>query len=167
MFGSVYGGTRKESTIATTANMTVPTVIKQKMVGPPGTAPVALEELKKNRAVAQTIAAAAITPRATYRPGPEMGHRWRTNTATQTTTASPERFQASAVRSRARPTCAGRSAATSVASDGGKHNREHADSDDADGENEGQDRARKRFSATHRLVIGSPLPEALRRRNGA
>ena len=109
-----------------------------------------------------TITAAPISPSATSWSVPCSGQTWRSSTATHTTTARPERFQARTVRSSARPASGGSGEVLiSFGPEGGDHHGDGPDGHDADGENQWHPRTRQGVTPTHGALVGTPLSEAL------
>ena len=130
-----------------------------------------LEVVRTKIPTAHAMAAKAITTSATRSPGSRSGKMWRNNTATHTTRARPERFQARTVRSRAGLLPPGPPAPPALPGqplrlnlpEGGDHHGQDADHHDADGEDERHAGSREWLAAAHGPLVGPPVPEALGR----
>ena len=128
------------------------------------------ESVRMARTTHHMITAPAMSPRAISSSVPCSGQTWRRSTATQTTTARPERFHARAVRSPASPASGSPTGALTGAQwlpTGGDHNGDRPDGHDADGENQGHPRTRQGLTPPHGLLVGAPLAQALRRHDRA
>src|SRR5664280_2304276 len=116
-----HDGVRRASTMPTPANASVPMVSIRQAVVPitPGVLRTTPLLRARNMPTAQTSEPAATTNRRANASASPSGQRRRTMMATTTTTASPDRFQASCVRSRAMPGSVPSDGSTGAASSSG------------------------------------------------